>query len=155
MNKPTSDDKKEPAFKVVDKRRFDDEGREKEAAPQEQGAPSPKAQETEPTKSPAHEADEESARGSVNFGMFVQSLAHQVMMGLGIVPWPDTKLVRRDLSLARETIDLLLVLKTKTAGNLDKEEEALLNGLLYQLQVAFVEISKESGGPSGGGSIIT
>lgn len=154
MNKPKGGDEKEPSFKVVDKRRFDEEGREKEDVPKDTGASSAKPQAAEAKDAPPHETDDQE-RPQVNFAMFVQSLAHQVMMGLGIVPWPDTKLIRKDLALARETIDLLLVLKTKTAGNLDKEEEALLNGLLYQLQVAFVEISKETSGPSGSGSIIT
>lgn len=152
MNNPKDGDEKEPAFKVVDKRRFDEEGREKEHMPEEEKL---KAEPAPPEAAHPHETPADATRPPVNFAMFVQSLAHQVMMGLGIVPWPDTKLVKQDLALARETIDLLLVLKTKTTGNLDKEEEALLNGLLYQLQVAFVEISKESPGPSGSGSIIT
>ena len=150
MKKPTDD--KEPAFKVVDKRRFDDEGQERPAAKE---PPAPKASEEEAPK-PQKGEEEVHERSAVNFSMFVQTLAHQAMMGLGIVPWPDSKIIKQDLIMARETIDLLDILKTKTVGNLNKDEEALLTGLLYQLRVAFVEISQEPhSGDSGPGSIIT
>lgn len=148
MKKPT--DEKEPTFKVVDKRRFDDEGQERSVLEEPPMAKSAEENATKPDeKEQTHE------RGAVNFSMFVQTLAHQAMMGLGIVPWPDSKIIKQDLNLARETIDLLDILKTKTAGNLDKDEEALLSGLLYQLRVAFVEISQEpKSGSNGPGSII-
>lgn len=146
-------DEKEPAFKVVDKRRFDEEGHEKEGIKSEEPL---KNQEEKNAPSPKDDSSLKE-RPPINFSLFIQSLAHQAMMGLGIVPWPDSKLIRKELNLARETIDLLHLLKTKTTGNLDKDEEALLNGLLYQLQVAFVEISQEpvKGNDNGPGSIIT
>lgn len=145
MSKP---DEKEPAFKVVDKRRFDEEGQERDGAIPKEAEP--KAEE----KLPTEEAPKSPERPQLTFAMFVQSLAHQAMMGLGIVPWPDAKIIKKDLNLAREMIDLLDLLKTKTAGNLDKDEEAMLSGLLYQLKVAFVEISNEPIGGGGGSSSI-
>lgn len=149
-----STDEKEPAFKVVDKRRFDDEGQER---PEAFVPESPKSEAPKPPEVKTPQANEQQTHERpVDFSMFVQTLAHQAMMGLGIVPWPDSKIIKQDLNLARETIDLLDILKNKTAGNLDKDEEALLTGLLYQLRVAFVEISQEpQGGKSDPGSIIT
>ncbi len=90
-------------------------------------------------------------RPPMSFAIFIQSLAHQAMMGLGIVPWPDSGLVKAELDLAKETIDVLVILKDKSKGNLTKEEQVMLDSLLYQLQIAFVEISKS---PEGGSSII-
>src|SRR5690606_5417516 len=106
-----------------------------------------------------HEAKSESSndngphgeRPPMSFSLFIQSLAHQAMMGLGIVPWPDSGLVKAELDLAKETIDVLVILKDKSKGNLSQEEQLMLDSMLYQLQIAFVEISKN---PQGGAPII-
>ncbi len=47
-----------------------------------------------------------------------------------------------DLVLARNTIDLLGLLKEKTTGNLDAEEARLLETLLYELRLKFIEVEK-------------
>lgn len=143
----TEKDPKEPAFKVVDRRGFTEDGAERENRENE---PKPKVKAEDRSKNA--DADEGFVRPPISFGLFVQSLAHQAMMGLGIVPWPDSGLVRLELTLAKETIDILQILKTKTANNLSKEEQALLDTLLYQLQIAFVEISNRA--PDNSGSII-
>lgn len=114
------------SFKVVDRR----------AA---QGALDDEASKT--TK--PHSEKAEPKRPPINFIMFTQSLAHQAMMGLGIAPWPDSGLVRVELSLAKEMIDILIMLQKKTTNNLDKEEQELLDTLVYQLQAAFLEIAKK------------
>lgn len=139
-------EEKEPAFKVVDKRRFTEEGAERSVEQQEQVA-EPRAQVAESSlnDAPKH-------KPVMSFTLFVQSLVHQTMMGLGLVPWPDSGLVKQELELAQQTIDILLILKEKTAGNLSKEEQGLLDGILYQLQVAFVEIAKTP--PVNPGSVI-
>lgn len=90
-------------------------------------------------------------RPVMSFALFIQSLAHQAMMGLGIVPWPDSGLVKIELDLAKETIDILAIMKDKTKNNLSAEEQTMLDSLLYQLQIAFVEIAKN---PSANSPII-
>ena len=47
-----------------------------------------------------------------------------------------------NVALARQTIDLLGVLQEKTKGNLDGDEERLLDQVLYDLRLRFVELSK-------------
>ena len=47
-----------------------------------------------------------------------------------------------NLALARQTIDTLAMLETKTQGNLEQEEARLLEGLLYELRMRFVEVGK-------------
>jgi hypothetical protein len=144
MNKRPEEE--EPAFKVVDKRRFDDEGHEKPCCDHEHDHEHDhgQAQDKQVLNNPPKTTPENNSRPTMpmTFSLFVQTLAHQAMMGLGLVPWPDSNLIRKDAVVAKETIDLLLMLKTKTAGNLDKDEQALLDGIVYQLQVAFVEIIK-------------
>ncbi|MBL8786611.1 MAG: DUF1844 domain-containing protein [Deltaproteobacteria bacterium] len=49
-----------------------------------------------------------------------------------------------DLALAKQTIDILAMLEQKTAGNLTREEDDLLRGLLYQSRLAWFEASKSS-----------
>lgn len=85
-------------------------------------------------------------RPEMSFSLFVQSLAHQAMMGLGIAPWPDSGLVKQELMLAKETIDVIAILKDKSKGNLTGDEQAMIDSMLYQLQVAYVEISKAPAG---------
>ena len=48
-----------------------------------------------------------------------------------------------NLELARNTIDVLGILKEKTEGNLDDEEQRLLDTLLYETRLKFVEKTKD------------
>jgi len=72
-------------------------------------------------------------------------LANTVMMLLGQVPDPVTQQRRLDLAQAKHTIDILIMLKAKTQGNLDAEETQLLEDVLPQLQMAYVSISRQAG----------
>lgn len=77
---------------------------------------------------------------SVTFSSFIVSLAQSAMSHLGEGPSTDT-----DLAMARQTIDLLGVLKEKTSGNLDDEETKLLEAVLYETRMKFMEKSGMSG----------
>jgi hypothetical protein len=72
-------------------------------------------------------------------------LASNIMMSLGQFPDPMTQQRRRDLVQARHTIDILLMLRDKTRGNLTADEERLLQELLPQLQMAYVSASRQVG----------
>ena len=50
-----------------------------------------------------------------------------------------TKETRRNLPAAKQTIDILSILKTKTEGNLDEDEKQLLDGVLFELRMRFVK----------------
>ena len=78
----------------------------------------------------------------VSFSSFLVSLASSAMMHLGEAPDPSTGSARVDLELARQTIDVLGVLKEKTKGNLDDEEAKLLDTLLYETRTRFVQLTK-------------
>ncbi len=77
----------------------------------------------------------------VDFSTFVLSLASSAMLHLGRMPDPTGEAMRSDLGLARQSIDLLAMLRDKTAGNLTPEEDTLLKRLLHDLRVAYVEES--------------
>lgn len=78
----------------------------------------------------------------VSFASFVVSLAQSALMHLGEVAEPGTGRKHRDLELARNTIDLIGLLQEKTQGNLDSDEQKLVESVLYDLRTKFVEHAK-------------
>jgi hypothetical protein len=78
----------------------------------------------------------------IDFGMFVMSLASSVLMHLGEIEHPETKERGGDLALAKQTIDILGMLRDKTRGNLTQEEAQLLDNLLYDLRMKYVDAKK-------------
>lgn len=78
-----------------------------------------------------------------DFSTFVLSLSHSALVHLGDAPSPDGAQRQPNLVLARQTIDLLEILSEKTKGNLTGEEERLLDHVLYELRMRYVEVSKE------------
>ncbi len=77
----------------------------------------------------------------VSFSTFILSLNTSALVHLGKIPDPITKEKKVDLVLARHTIDTLDMLKEKTRGNLTKEEENLLESILYELRILYVKAS--------------
>lgn len=65
-------------------------------------------------------------------------LAEPAAIYLGDAPLPDGQLAE-DLEMARLHIDLLDVLRQKTAGNLTAQESAILEDLIYRLRVRYVQ----------------
>lgn len=78
----------------------------------------------------------------VSFSAFIVSLASSAMVHLGETPDPTTGKEAVHLPLARNTIDLIGLLKEKTEGNLDDEEQQLVDSVLYELRTKFVERAK-------------
>jgi hypothetical protein len=79
----------------------------------------------------------------VEFTTFVLSLSHSALMHLGEAPDPETGgVVQKNLLLARQTIDLIVMLEEKTKGNLTGDEERLLAQILFDLRMRYVEQSK-------------
>lgn len=80
--------------------------------------------------------------GPIQFTTFVLGLAHTSLIHLGDVPNPETGKASVDLVLARESIELLGLLRDKTRGNLTAEEERVFEDVLARLRLRFVEASK-------------
>ncbi|MBT5957380.1 MAG: DUF1844 domain-containing protein, partial [Nitrospina sp.] len=62
---------------------------------------------------------------------------------LGDIADPETGKTETNLPAVQQTIDMLLMLKEKTQGNLNEEEAKLLEQLIYELQMKFVQKSKK------------
>jgi len=77
-----------------------------------------------------------------DFKFFVTTLAMQASIALGHMHNPATDKVEEDLVQAKFLIDTLGMLQEKTGNNLSKEETELLENLLYELRVAYLEKEK-------------
>ena len=82
----------------------------------------------------------------INFAAFVLSLAHTAAVHFGDVPDPSTgEKAEASLPAAQQMIDIVALLEEKTRGNLTAEERQLVEQILYELRLRFVQVS---GGPA-------
>ena len=88
--------------------------------------------------------------GKPGFGDLVNLFAMQAMVGLGGMQSQDGRAIPPNLAMAKYHIDLLEVLGEKTASNLDPEEKKLLDTTLFNLRMAYVEITQGPAGPPSG-----
>jgi hypothetical protein len=84
-----------------------------------------------------------SPQGPITFTTFLMGLASSALIHLGAAPHPETGQTRQDLVLARQSLDLLAMLREKTKGNLSAEEQNLFDGLLTDLRLRFVELARK------------
>lgn len=146
----------EPALKVSDRRHFTETGERRKdvetSAFEERPAPpsSPAPEATAPqeaakeTKAPGPPPrPERLAAREITFTGLVQDLFATGMMQLGAELQPGQP-AQLDLEGARETVDLLGLLQQKTHGNLDKQEERVLAGALYELRLGYVEVLRQA-----------
>lgn len=79
----------------------------------------------------------------IDFSTFIMSLTSSAFYHLGDIADPETGKTETNLPAVQQTIDMLLMLKEKTQGNLTEEEAKLLEQLIYELQMKFVAKSKK------------
>lgn len=75
-----------------------------------------------------------------SFSVLIMSIASSAVMAMGLAPHPQTGEVSKDKNMARFNIDLLLVLQSKTKGNLSDDEARFLENLISDLQMKFVSV---------------
>ena len=126
-------------FKVQDRRRFSSESGEPVENSQSEAAPQGSNQEPiiQPTEKKESTTDE--VLPAINFPTFIISLSTQALMHLGEIPNPLTGKVEKEVEVAKQTIDILSLLQEKTQGNLDQGEEKLMEEVLYDLRMKYVE----------------
>jgi hypothetical protein len=127
------DNEERRGFQVKDRRRFSESGEARAEAADEAPAPAPGA-------TPAAPAAAEPADEPVTFSTFVLGLSTQVLLHLGEIPNPMTQALERDLGAAKHVIDILGILREKTRNNLEPGEESLLDSVLYDLRMRYVEL---------------
>jgi len=79
----------------------------------------------------------------IDLTTFFLSISSAAYIGLGIVPSPQGGEPQVDLELARQNIDLLELIYEKTRGNRTPEEDRLIEQLLFETRMQFIEKQKE------------
>ena len=162
----------QPHFKVTDRRPFNPDGSprdvEREEAPPLTSPPSPIAApgtvdrpagggaraQSQPSAPPSGEGarpdeydDDAELPGEddpASFLNFIMSLASNAAAALGMMEHPSTGKRTVDLPFAKHWIDVLGMLEQKTQGNLDPREAQVLMGLLSDLRMQYVSLSKSA-----------
>ncbi len=137
-------DSSDSGFKTVDRRRFtaDGETRTGEAEKESTKAASSAGLKGE-TFERHPEETQEMEPPEVTFGTLCLSLHTQALFHMGLLRSPEGEVPPPNPPLARYTIDILHMLREKTRGNLTEDETQLVNGLLYELQMRFVQVSSK------------
>jgi hypothetical protein len=114
-------------FSVTDRRIFADE----------QGT----SRVEETPSAPGATTSEATTPPPVDFHTFVLSLGSSALLHLGELERPGAG-VEKDLTLAKHTIDILAMLQQKTRGNVTPAEDKLIESLLYELRIRYVDANK-------------
>ena len=142
-----SNDSENEEIKVTDKRKFDEKGNPRETAETNVGKTEEKLEEepSEPDSEAVSEPPEPETTGEaeITFKTFVLTLASQAMVHMGVAPDPIEGKVKTSLPHAKQMIDIISMLREKTRGNLEAEEITMLDNMLFELRMMFVELSKE------------
>lgn len=80
----------------------------------------------------------ESTMPKVSFDTLVASLNASALFSMGVLAEPGAGETKKDLEMARYTIDLLEMLEEKTKGNLSADEAEMLKHVLYDLHMIYV-----------------
>jgi hypothetical protein len=135
---------KEQEFTVRDRRSGVSEAGETQpankSAAQGQTQPGPEARERQQEQGATHDLD---------FSTFVISLASSAQVNLGAMPHPETNQTVQNFPAAKQMINILIMLQTKTKANLTDAEAALLEQVLFSLRTHYVravEGQKKAGG---------
>lgn len=145
---------KEPSFKVRDRRSSFDED-EKAATSEESKESSEQEIKEKPkekifgnknsdnkTDEKVKEEKQDAQLPEINFATFILSMSGSAMFHLGDIPNPETGKTEKNLPLSKQSIDILEMLKEKTKGNLTPDEEKLIDNVLYDLRMRYVQASK-------------
>jgi hypothetical protein len=137
-------EEEDKGYTVKDRRFLHMSEEEKAAAQKEEEARKAGDAEAEAPKEEAggRAAGPEMPFPEITFSSFLFSLSTSAFVHLGAVPDPGTGEADRNLPLAKQTIDLLGILREKTRNNLTQEEEDLFDHLLYDLRMRYI---KEAG----------
>ena len=143
-------------FKVTDRRLFNSDGSLRDDALIEQKAETPAPIEPQPAFNPppAPSAPETAATQGFTedelnampeqtmFTEFLMGIASSAFVYLGLVAHPATGKRQVDLGAAKESIDMLTMLRDKTKGNLTRGEEKFFDDLLSDLRMQFVSMRR-------------
>jgi hypothetical protein len=138
-------------LKVTDRRLFTSDGQLRDDVEQEEAVDEPEPAE-EAVREDATDGQAQFARepveepAGVDFTMLINAMAEPALLFLGEIPHPSSGKPQVDLERARIQIDMLDLLRIKCRGNLSSQEDGLLDRILYQLRMLYVERSNQPKG---------
>ena len=145
-----AENNEEKGFSVKDKRIFSEEGEVRPESLQEDEKQKPeekvveaKEEEKREEKSGGGVRKETMPLPEINFPSFVLSLYTSALFHFGDLQDPASGEKVKNLPAAKQTIDILGILKEKTSGNLDEDEQKLLDGSLYELRMRYIKETEE------------
>lgn len=124
-------------FVIKDRRSLDEKGELKEKKPEEE------AKEKEEKREEPQQAEAE--RGplpEVNFNSLIFSLSSSALLHFGEIADPHTGEKKKDIALAKHSIDMIAMLREKSKGNLTEEEEKFLDSILTDLRWRYVKATE-------------
>jgi hypothetical protein len=127
----------EKGFVIKDKRSLDEEGTLKEEKTEEE-VPKEEAKQEEQEEKEA----ERTPLPEVNFNSLIFSLSSSALLNLGEIADPHSGEKKKDLDLAKHTIDTIAMLKERTEGNLDEEEAKFIENVLTDLRWRYVKAAE-------------
>jgi hypothetical protein len=131
-------------FTVQDRRRFSPEtGEAREDAAEAQEAAPQASQQPTAAQERVDSAAQNSALPEIDFSTFIISLSTQALMHLGEIANPVSGKVEADISVAKQMIDILAMLNEKTRGNLNSSEAQMMESILFDLRMKYVEAVKK------------
>ncbi|MDY7030635.1 MAG: DUF1844 domain-containing protein [Thermodesulfobacteriota bacterium] len=139
-------DDEDKGFKVTDRRHFAEstnevEDDERKEATAKGGEAKKKVEKGE--KREGNKREEQIPLPEMNFPTFIFSLNSSALFHLGEIPDPETNAREKNLPLAKQTIDIISMLKEKTKGNLTDDEQKFVDSILYDLRMRYVEATKK------------
>ena len=151
----------EKPFTVSDRRHFTADGRPREETeseaseappgetvsppPPERATPPPGGQPPAELREPPPRGDRGAGVGPADFSQFLLSLGAQASMLLTGQGLPEGADPEEALDGARSIISILEMLRDKTDGRRTKQEDEVIEGLLFELRMAYVETSRAGG----------
>ena len=137
----------EKGFVIKDRRSFDERGGLREEAEEKTDKDIPKKDDT--ARAATEDATQKAASvqeneappplPEVNFSSLILSLSSSSLLHLGEVPDPQTGEKKKDLALAKHSIDIIAMLKEKTQGNLTDDEQKFIESVLTDLRWRYVK----------------
>jgi hypothetical protein len=145
------------SFKVTDRRLFNPDGTLRDDALIEEAAPAPppepgaaatpssaqpQGQFAAATAPELQSEPEDAEPERTMFNEFLMGIASSAFIYLGLVEHPATGRRQVDMTAAKESIDMLLMLREKTKGNLTRGEEKFFDDLLSDLKMQYVTMRR-------------
>lgn len=120
-------------------------GEDRELSARDRQRADKEAAETKPVEG---KPSEQAILPGMDFTTFILSLATSVQISLGAIPHAEGNSTGTNIPAAKQMIDAIAMLQEKTQGNLSKEEETLVEHVLFSLRMHYARIA---GGEKGTG----